>query len=146
MRAINTDQVCAAKDCVKVDHLEAWLSTLKIRLLRLVGRSVRLARDGVILKSTTNKGGLLWCRRAYNGDNDDYHKGIVGGAVPAQSMTRVIEGKAVFTQGKRRWHLVKGAVCQDVIEEATPSTTRKGPSGTISQSCRLLPILSSLIY
>jgi hypothetical protein len=28
-------------------------------LLRLVGRSVRRARDGVILKSTTNKGGLL---------------------------------------------------------------------------------------
>jgi hypothetical protein len=29
------------------------------RLLRLVGRSVRRARDGVILKSTTTKGGLL---------------------------------------------------------------------------------------
>jgi hypothetical protein len=28
-------------------------------LLRLVGRSVRRARGGVILKSTTNKGGLL---------------------------------------------------------------------------------------
>jgi hypothetical protein len=28
-------------------------------LLRLVGRSVRRARDGVILKSTTTKGGLL---------------------------------------------------------------------------------------
>jgi hypothetical protein len=28
-------------------------------VLRLVGRSVRRARDGVILKSTTNKGGLL---------------------------------------------------------------------------------------
>jgi hypothetical protein len=28
-------------------------------LLRLVGRSVRRARDGVILKSTTNSGGLL---------------------------------------------------------------------------------------
>jgi hypothetical protein len=28
-------------------------------LLRLVGRSVRRVRDGVILKSTTNKGGLL---------------------------------------------------------------------------------------
>jgi hypothetical protein len=59
---------------------------------------------------------------------------IVGGAVQAQSMTKVIEGEAVFTHGNRRWHLVKGAVCQDVIEEATPSTTRKGPSGTRSQS------------
>jgi hypothetical protein len=29
------------------------------RVLRLVGRSVRRARDGVILKSTTTKGGLL---------------------------------------------------------------------------------------
>jgi hypothetical protein len=28
-------------------------------VLRLVGRSVRRARGGVILKSTTNKGGLL---------------------------------------------------------------------------------------
>jgi hypothetical protein len=28
-------------------------------LLRLVGRSVRRARGGVILKSTTTKGGLL---------------------------------------------------------------------------------------
>jgi hypothetical protein len=28
-------------------------------MLRLVGRSVRRARDGVILKSTTNSGGLL---------------------------------------------------------------------------------------
>jgi hypothetical protein len=28
-------------------------------VLRLVGRSVRRARDGVILKSTTNRGGLL---------------------------------------------------------------------------------------
>jgi hypothetical protein len=27
----------------------------------------------------------------------EYHKGIVGGAVQAQSMTMVIEGKAVFT-------------------------------------------------
>jgi hypothetical protein len=60
-------------------------------------------------------------------------RGIVGGAVQAQSMTTVIEGEAVFTHGNRRWHLVKGAVCQDVIEEATPSTTRKGPSGTRSQ-------------
>jgi hypothetical protein len=34
-------------------------------------------------------------------------------------MTTVIERKAVFTHGNRRWHLVKGAVCQDVIEEAT---------------------------
>jgi hypothetical protein len=40
-------------------------------------------------------------------------------------MTTVIEGKAVFTHGSRRWHLIKGAGCQDVIEEATPSTTRK---------------------
>jgi hypothetical protein len=40
-------------------------------------------------------------------------------------MTMVIEWKAVFTHEGRRWHLVKGAVCQDVIEEATPSTTRK---------------------
>jgi hypothetical protein len=31
---------------------------------------------------------------------DDYHKGIVGGAVQAQSMTTVIEGNAVkCTQG-----------------------------------------------
>jgi hypothetical protein len=30
-----------------------------LRLLRLVGRSVRRARGGVILKSTTTKGGLL---------------------------------------------------------------------------------------
>jgi hypothetical protein len=52
-------------------------------MLRLVGRSVRRARDGVILKSTTTKGGLLLCRRAYNGDNDDYHRGIVGGADPS---------------------------------------------------------------
>jgi hypothetical protein len=29
------------------------------RVLRLVGRSVRRARGGVILKSTTTKGGLL---------------------------------------------------------------------------------------
>jgi hypothetical protein len=50
---------------------------------------------GVILKSTTNNGGLPLCRRAYNGDNDDYHKRIVGGAVQAQSMTTVIEGNAV---------------------------------------------------
>jgi hypothetical protein len=28
-------------------------------MLRLVGRSVRRARDGVILKSTTTNGGLL---------------------------------------------------------------------------------------
>jgi hypothetical protein len=33
--------------------------TKKTPLLRLVGRSVRRARDRVILKSTTNKGGLL---------------------------------------------------------------------------------------
>jgi hypothetical protein len=38
-------------------------------------------------------------------------------------MTTVIEWKAVFTHEGRRWHLVKGAVCQDVIEEATPSVT-----------------------
>jgi hypothetical protein len=31
----------------------------QVTVLRLVGRSVRRARDGVILKSTTNKGGLL---------------------------------------------------------------------------------------
>jgi hypothetical protein len=34
-------------------------SPLSGSLLRLVGRSVRRARGGVILKSTTNKGGLL---------------------------------------------------------------------------------------
>jgi hypothetical protein len=31
----------------------------KKEVLRLVGRSVQRARDGVILKSTTNSGGLL---------------------------------------------------------------------------------------
>jgi hypothetical protein len=36
---------------------------------------------------------------------DEYHKGIVGGAVQAQSMTTVIEGKAVFTHRDRRWRL-----------------------------------------
>jgi hypothetical protein len=42
--------------------------------------------------STTSNRGLPLCRRAYNGVNDDYHKGIVGGAVQAQSVTTVIEG------------------------------------------------------
>jgi hypothetical protein len=37
----------------------------------------------------------------------EYHKGIVGGAVQAQSMTTVIEWKAVFTHGSRRWHLLR---------------------------------------
>jgi hypothetical protein len=32
---------------------------MTVYLLRLVGRSVRRARGGVILKSTTTKGGLL---------------------------------------------------------------------------------------
>jgi hypothetical protein len=33
-------------------------SSIDYLVLRLVGRSVRRARDGVILKSTTNRGGL----------------------------------------------------------------------------------------
>jgi hypothetical protein len=37
----------------------------------------------------------------------EYHKGIVGGAVQAQSMTAVIEWKAVFTHGNRRWRLLR---------------------------------------
>jgi hypothetical protein len=43
--------------------LYKWIWGIEVRpdvaMLRLVGRSVRRARGGVILKSTTNKGGLL---------------------------------------------------------------------------------------
>jgi hypothetical protein len=39
--------------------LEKFLDEMVAKVLRLVGRSVRRARGGVILKSTTNKGGLL---------------------------------------------------------------------------------------
>jgi hypothetical protein len=44
------------KDCL--DLVEGVIIT-EANMLRLVGRSVRRARGGVILKSTTNKGGLL---------------------------------------------------------------------------------------
>jgi hypothetical protein len=43
--------------CVDPTLRQRW--RLRCRVLRLVGRSVRRARGGVILKSTTNKGGLL---------------------------------------------------------------------------------------
>jgi hypothetical protein len=54
-------------DYNEVRTTERWINTqgesacqaLRGKVLRLVGRSVRRARDGVILKSTTNKGGLL---------------------------------------------------------------------------------------
>jgi hypothetical protein len=72
-------------------------------MLRLVGRSVRRARDGVILKSTTSKGGLLLCRRAYNGDNDEYNTQvdeIVGGADPSPEYDRCYRGESsLYTRG-----------------------------------------------
>jgi hypothetical protein len=45
---------------LKEAQVQAHNAMIKAQqLLRLVGRSVRRARGGVILKSTTNKGGLL---------------------------------------------------------------------------------------
>jgi hypothetical protein len=41
------------------DWHPGWDEPISPPMLRLVGRSVRRARDGVILKSTTNSGGLL---------------------------------------------------------------------------------------
>jgi hypothetical protein len=51
-------------DYIGVRITERWMNTqgesaCQALMLRLVGRSVRRARDGVILKSTTTKGGLL---------------------------------------------------------------------------------------
>jgi hypothetical protein len=50
--------VCVALGLIK-DCLLTAANRLKPGVLRLVGRSVRRARGEVILKSTTNKGGLL---------------------------------------------------------------------------------------
>jgi hypothetical protein len=50
--------VCVALGLIK-DCLLTAANCLKPGVLRLVGRSVRRARGEVILKSTTNKGGLL---------------------------------------------------------------------------------------
>jgi hypothetical protein len=78
---------------------------------------------------------------------DEYHKGIVGGAVQAQSMTTVIEGESsLYTQGIDGGAVLRRRVCQRCDGRGNSKYYKEGPSNTRSQSYRLLAKLSSYTY
>jgi hypothetical protein len=68
-------------------------------MLRLVGCSVRRERwwGNPEVNNKIRRSALM--TKGVQRNKEDYHKGIVGGAVQAQSMTMVIEGaSSLYTQ------------------------------------------------